>query len=88
MRLSIFKYTVPIQDEFGLLLPGMGKILSFQVQADVPVIWALVNPQAAPWERRFRIFGTGHPVSADIPLAFIGTIQLDTLVWHLFEELS
>ena len=45
-------------------------------------------------DRRFRLYGTGHPIAnvpQDASLHYIGTTQqsqMPTLVWHLFEEVK
>lgn len=84
---TVYKYEIPIADEFGLVLPCGAQVLSVQVQRDQPCIWALVDPQEHKKRRRlFRFAGTGHPISAS-NLLFIGTFQMDNgaLVFHLFE---
>jgi hypothetical protein len=85
---KIFKYPVPIDDVFSLNLPEGAKILSFQAQGERPTIWVLVNPDAPPTRRQFRLAGTGHPISDyEDELQFVGTCQMKggSLVWHLFE---
>jgi len=91
---TIYKYEVPILDQFQKYLPKGAVILSFQTQNGVPVIWAKIDTLAEVEERNFRLFGTGHPIK-DIPkdadLHYIGTTQQSTnppLVWHLFEEMK
>ena len=87
----IFKYSIPLQGEFDKDLPIGAEILSFQSQNDLPYIWVIIDEDADVEKRRFRIYGTGHPiertVNEDISLHFIGTIQIlaGGLVWHLFE---
>lgn len=85
--LKVYKYAIPIVDEFYLELPCGAQILSVQVQRNQPCIWALVNPQEHKKSRRlFRFAGTGHPISS-ANLLFIGTFQMDNgaFVFHLFE---
>jgi hypothetical protein len=85
---SVFKYEVPIEDRFKLMLPKHAKILSFQAQHERPQIWALVDPEEEAMEREFRLAGTGHPIDErDVNLYYIGTCQMRDggLVWHLFE---
>jgi len=57
---KIFKYQIPIQDEFELELPVGARILSFQIQYEEPVIWAIVDPDAEKEKRYFNLYGTGH----------------------------
>ena len=85
---KVYKYDVPLQDEFELELPRDAEILSFQCQHDTPCIWALVEPRNPPIKRRFRFSGTGHDITQDPEnLEFIGTAQMQggMLIWHLFE---
>jgi hypothetical protein len=85
MDKTIWKYS--LTPDCTLSMPVGSIILTVQEQEQRPCLWALVDP-AAPHEcRRFRTYGTGHPV-ADDPGEYIGTFQLNggSLVFHLFEE--
>ena len=86
----IWKYPIPMLDEFSLPLPGDARVLSVQMQDGAIQLWALVQPKAAARARRFRMIGTGHPIAAaeEARLAFVGTFQLSggALVFHLFEK--
>jgi len=92
---TIHKYEVFIYEEkFKLRLPKGAMILSFQTQRFVPILWAMIDTDAVNEDRKFRLYGTGHPI-ADIPkdanLHYIGTTQQSqapALVWHLFEEVK
>ena len=85
---TIYKYAIPILDEFMIKLPIWSKILAFQVQDETPVIWVLTDTNYPMEERNFSIRGTGNPieggsVESDI---YIGTVQKKHgFVWHLFE---
>lgn len=82
----IYKYGIPILDDFYLDLPAQAKILSFQVQGESPVIWALVDPTNDVESRRFSIRGTGDEIDAKDSDMYIGTVQKKHgFVWHLFE---
>ena len=86
--MKIFKYEIPIKDKFDLELPKHSKILSFQVQNEKPYIWVLLDETKVLKHRYFTIVGTGHEFEyhPDI-MIYIGTIQMGSLVWHLFEDL-
>lgn len=60
--LMIFKYPIPIEDHFTLELPKDAKILTVQVQREMPQLWAVVDPEAEKETRHFRLSGTGHPI--------------------------
>jgi len=87
----IYKYPFSIADAFTLRLPVGAKILSVQLQDGQPTLWAMVDPrEPATWIREFRVFWTGRfvPDATDYPpLVFLATIQMNGLVWHLFEAL-
>ena len=85
---TIHKFQVPLVDIPVLFMPKGSNILSFQVQNNIPVIWALVDDEAVMENKRFIMLGTGHPASnvIDHLCKYIGTIQLDGLVWHLFHK--
>ena len=87
---KIYKYHIPIADEFELELPVGAKILTYQVQNDKGYIWAIVDITEGIIVKKvkFRMFGTGHSITEEIDeLEYIGTIQIfdNSLVWHLFK---
>jgi len=59
---KIWKYEFKIADEFELELPVMYNILKVDMQHEKPCMWILVNPTAVKVKRKFRLFGTGHPI--------------------------
>lgn len=81
----IFKYAVPLLDDFSLDMPKDAKVLSLQKQRGSTQLWALVNDDSPVEKRQFRIFGTGQPIDPDEVLNFIDTFQVHDLVFHLFE---
>jgi hypothetical protein len=86
MAKVIWKYPIPIADQFALNLPSHCKVLSFQFQKNTPCIWVLVDPDAPKVNKGFRIYGTGNPMGYFGN--YIGTAQEfeGALVWHLFED--
>ena len=82
----IYKYTVEAIREFEVIMPDEAKILTVQVQNDLPQIWALVDPENKPFSYQFRVVGTGHELPDDFIGRYIGTFQLalGSLVFHLF----
>lgn len=85
---TVYKYTVPIQDEFTVTMPEGAKLLSFAAQNGDPMLWALVDPDAGFRTLRvFRLFGTGHTIVDSETLTYVGTVLVhgDDLVFHLFE---
>lgn len=100
MTLKVFRYPLAVTDQQTIPMPRGARLLSVQrresgepvrvgVGSHEPVeLWALVDPDAPPEERRFRVAGTGHPIEDDpARLSFLGSVQLlgGQLVFHVFE---
>lgn len=84
--MRIFKYLLKLQELNTLPMPENARILSFQMQGDVPTLWAYVDPLARRTSRSFRIVGTGNEVPPECNFeSYIGTVQDRGYVWHLFE---
>jgi hypothetical protein len=91
---TIWKFKVHQPDTaiFDILMPKGSKILTYQFQQPSWVLWALVDPDGAKETRKFIHCGTGW----NVPRlgdglrngSYIGTSQVDGLVWHLFEVTS
>lgn len=85
---TIWKFDVPIQDNFSLLMPKDSEILKLDLQDGEPKIWALVDSEASQEERHFIGTGTGHPIEINYHrLQYIGTVIMykDRFVYHVFE---
>jgi DNA-directed RNA polymerase subunit RPC12/RpoP len=82
----IYKYPLPIADEFEIQVPMAAQILTVQTQRETPYIWALIETDAPLTTRRFCIRGTGEAFKGNEG-KHIGTFQLRNgdLVFHLFE---
>jgi hypothetical protein len=81
MITQIWKYRLREQ---GIEMPMDAKVLSVQLQDDIPHIWAMVNPHRERELRNFVIIGTGQSFD-DTNMKYIGTYQHNPFVWHLFE---
>lgn len=87
----VFKYAFDVpSDRLEIELPVGSRFLAFAFQRDVPTIWCLVSERREKVPRRFRVFGTGHPVPDSVPLEYLGSAlgYGDGLVLHLFEEVT
>ena len=87
---EVWKFEIPINDYFELVMPEKAKILYVDVQKDLPCLWALVDPEPNhPKEKRkFRFAGTGHPITQEPEtLIHIGSFQMNggDLIFHIFE---
>ncbi len=85
--MTIWKFPIKTTDVQFLDIPRGAQILSVQVQAGQPCIWALVNPDADKSKRHIRIYGTGHRVDERYVGTFVGTYQQlgGSLVFHVFD---
>ncbi len=84
---AIWKYPIPVADEFQLEMPMGARPLTVQVQDGKPYLWALVNTEFDVEPHRFRLAGTGHPLEEDVwSYAYVGTFQVrdGRLVFHVF----
>ena len=91
---TVWKYSLPIEDCSELRMQKGAQILcvGFQGIPDLGVataiqIWARVDTDAIQEKRKFRVYGTGHPMP-DYPGEYIGTVQLahGALVFHVFDD--
>lgn len=84
---TVWKYALPLVDNFELDLPLGAVALSVMTQKGKPQMWFLVDPQAKTKRRAFRVVGTGNPFDAE-SAEFVGTFSMldDEIVFHVFEE--
>lgn len=69
-------------------MPEGAQILSAQIQNGEVCLWALVDTEKPLKNKEIRIYGTGHPYEyTDQDAKYIGTVQLKSFVWHIFEKL-
>jgi hypothetical protein len=85
---TVYKYPVPPDDTFEMMLPQGAQILTVDLQFGEMQLWALIDPDAPLNRRRFRLAGTGHPIK-ERNLLYINTFQAHggALILHLFEIL-
>ena len=69
-------------------MPKDAKVFTVQAQGNDLCLWALVDPAAIKVGRKFVVFGTGWDIDfVTFALNYVGTAQVDGLVWHVFEEI-
>lgn len=88
---TIWKFPFEVTDTVDVQMPLGAEILHIETQQqgslDVPCMWALVDPNKPVVTRRFKLFGTGHPLPEDIDgMVHVGTFLLaqGNFVGHLF----
>lgn len=62
---TIWKYELPIQDQFTLDIPNAARILHAELIDQKPTIWVLVDPVENLLRWHFIGIGTGHSLPAD-----------------------
>lgn len=86
---AVWKFPFRVDDSFEVSMPAGAEVLHVEAQFETPCLWALVDPTAAKVLRRFRLAGTGHPISIPPRREFkhVGTFMLGggSLVFHLFD---
>jgi hypothetical protein len=84
--MRIYKYPFVVTDEQTLELPEGAKLLSVQMQFDIPCLWALVDEKALFKRRKLTVHGTGNPINSTDNQTYLGTIQMreGQFVWHVF----
>lgn len=84
--LTIWKYQLTIQDEQLVEMPLGSSILAVAEQDGTLCLWARVNPEGVPVNRKIYIRGTGHPLPKG-PIEYIGTVVSagGRLVWHILD---
>jgi hypothetical protein len=84
---TIWKFPIQVQDQVIVDMPHGAALMCVQVQNGVPCLWALVDPDQPLKARRFRVYGTGHPLDPDGVEFYVGTFQISegSLVFHVFE---
>lgn len=83
---TIWKYTIPVQDDFSIRMPSGAEILFVAEQGGHGCIWARVAPDHLLEERKFKLRGAGHPIDGDCQ--HLGSFMLHggQVVFHLFEQ--
>lgn len=85
---AIWKFPVMFEDVNSIMMPKGAKVLTVQMQAGSPVIWAIVDPESELVDRRFRLLGTGqHFDDWGDYVQYVGTFQDGGFVGHLFDFL-
>lgn len=83
---TIYKYKLELADVQPVNMPMNAEILCAKVQDGNICIWALVDSNAPMIRRVIEIIGTGNPI-ADVGRSrkYIGTVEQNPFIWHIFE---
>jgi hypothetical protein len=83
--ITIWKFALAVTNRQSFSLPADAKVLCVQTQQGQGVMWVLLNISQAMITRTFRTVGTGNVYEGNVD-NYIGTYQLGSFVWHVFEE--
>ena len=91
---TIFKYQMPVQEQFSLNLPRGAEILRVADQGGMFWLWALVDIREPDEIRQFRAFKCGAPIPDYVDLEtleYLGWAAIfvqQELALYIFEEIS
>lgn len=92
--MTIWKYPLEVTGEQRILVPKDARLLSVQIQYEIPHLWALVNTRMLKEERVILTFGTGDPIEKreirNSLVNYLGTYQMQNgkLVYHVMERMQ
>lgn len=92
MALAIYKYPLKVEVKQDVFMPKGAKVLSLQMQNDVPTLWALVDPSdlVQNVRRVVWLIPTGEKLRYEDQLKtfaqmdFVGTVQDGSYAGHFF----
>jgi len=91
MNKTIYKYQMPVKEEFKLVLPRNAEILRLSDIDGLFWLWALVDLNEPNETRKFRAFKTGSEIPEDLTLLYRGCcaifVQME-LMLYIFEEIN
>lgn len=82
----VYKYHLKFKD--GVQDPGLpynAEIAHLAMQGGSICMWAVVDIRENAGDRRFIVYGTGHPITT--VGKHVGTVLDGQFVWHVFEAL-
>ena len=79
---TIHKYKL---GELDIWMPAGAKVVHCAMQGESHCIWALVDIDQQPVQRKFKVIGTGWDV--DDNMTYVSTYFEHKYVWHLMEVL-
>jgi hypothetical protein len=85
MTYEIWKFPLGNGMAQDIAMPMHAEILTVQVQDGHVCLWAKVNPENVLRPKRIHVVGTGNPMP-DGALCYLGTVQQNIFVWHIFFE--
>jgi len=88
MAATIWKFPVQISDAAVVVeMPAGADVLCVHMQSGVATVWAVVDSAAKKERRLFSWLPTGGDGPRDDE-AYVGTVLVGPLVWHLFQVVA
>jgi hypothetical protein len=85
---KVFRFEVPVDDQWHEIRVNTDPVHVAARQADVVEFWAPVTDNAPQIPRKFRVYGTGHPVPPGCWHRGTAIAPGGALVRHLFEDME
>ncbi len=88
---TIYKYQLELTDKQIIKTYKNVEWLTVQLQHNTVCLWGVVDTDTCPQDAIIYIVGTGNPMPkfdkySPIVLEYIGAVQQNSLVWHIFSE--
>lgn len=82
---AIWKFPLEFVDDQKISMPSGARLLTVQLQGQVPCLWAEVDTLADKVTRTIQVAGTGH--NRPSFGAYVASVQLRSLglVFHVFD---
>jgi hypothetical protein len=80
---QIWKFPLEVIGFQSVSMPAGAEIISCQVQNGQICVWAICDTRAEKVYRGFGVYGTGHEFDS-FSEHFLGTVQMGSLVFHVF----
>lgn len=93
MNRVIWKFPIPLGELVTISLPAATQVrlTGLDPATGEVTIWVELDPDAARVDRRFLVYGTGHPIKGDGGYPWdihVGSVIADPFVWHVYEKRS
>ena len=84
---TIHKYpiTLDLEHPIVVMMPKVAQVVLIGSQHDQAFLWAIVNPESPPVERRFVLIGTGQPIPSGHDHVASFLVGDGAFTCHLFE---
>ena len=84
MTKVVYKYPIELDDLQKIQMPIKSNILTVKIQDGKLCLWAEVTPEFEIEPVLIKVVGTGHRDFIEEWDQYIGTVQDDRFVWHVY----